>query len=376
VKRTEYDIQTVSRNFEIPGSFVSAESYGHGHINDTYAATFDMGGRTKRYILQRINHDIFKDAVSVMDNIVRVTAHQRRKLDEADCADPERHALTLILGRDGLSFYRDDNGDTWRTYLFIEGARTYEFIKDPSLAFQAARAFGKFQDQLADLPGEKLRETIPDFHHTPRRFEALEHAIEADTVNLAKAARPEIDFALKHKHETATLLEKHAKGLIPERVTHNDTKLNNVMLDTESNKGICVIDLDTVMPGLIPYDFGDMVRTATSFAAEDEKDLSKVSMQMNMFEALVNGYLESAGTFLNETEKAYLAFSGKLITFEIGVRFLTDFLSGDVYFKVSRPSHNLDRCRTQFKLVESMISQEDAMNEFVASWPSRAHVGK
>lgn len=361
-----YDIRSIVQHFQVQGDFVSAGPYGNGHINDTYAVIYNHKGSQVRYIHQRINHNVFKDPVSLMDNIFRVTTHQRKKLEKEGYRDLERRALTLIPTKDGLSYYQDVRGNTWRTYLFIEGACTYEAIENHVQAFQAAKAFGELQRQLVDLPGERLHETIPDFHNTLKRFESLEKAIETDPVNRAMDAKSEIDFAMKHKDMTGVLLEKHREGLIPERVTHNDTKLNNVMLDEESSEGICVIDLDTVMPGLVLYDFGDMVRTATSPTEEDERDLSKVHMEMIMFEALVRGYLESAGEFLNDTEKEYLTFSGKLITFEIGLRFLTDFLSGDVYFKVHRDGHNLDRCRTQFKLVESIVEQEDAMNRFAA----------
>jgi len=363
----KHDIQEIWGHFEIPGTFVSAEPYGTGHINDTYAAVVDEDGQRVRYIHQRINHDVFKDPASLMDNISRVTRHQRRKLARAGVPSPERRALTLVPARDGASHHVDGDGNTWRTYLFIEKARTHDFTETPNQAVAAAKAFGEFQKQLVDLPGDRLHETIPDFHHTPRRFEALEEAIASDACNRARDAVTEIDFALRHKDMTATLIHMQEQGLIPERITHNDSKLNNVMLDDETDEGICVIDLDTVMPGLVLYDFGDMVRTATSPSAEDEKDLSKVHMQMSMFEALVRGYLESAGEFLNSAEKEHLVFSGKLITFEIGVRFLADFLSGDVYFKTHREGHNLERCRTQFKLVQSIVDQEEAMQRVVES---------
>jgi len=234
-------------------------------------------------------------------------------------------------------------------------------VESAGQAFQAARAFGQFQKWLADLPAPRLHDTIPDFHHTPKRFAALEKAIAADAANRAKLAQPEIEFALRHREMCGVLL---AAGL-PERVTHNDTKFNNVMLDDATGQGICVIDLDTVMPGLALYDFGDMVRTTTSPAKEDERDLSKVTMQFPMFEALARGYLSTAADCLTSAEKKFLPFSGKLITFEIGIRFLTDFLAGDVYFKVHREGHNLDRCRTQFKLVESIEQQEPEMNRLV-----------
>ena len=356
----QHDLRVVAAQFRLYGEFLGAEPYGTGHINDTYCATFDQGGAPVRYILQRINHSVFKDPVALMQNVQRVTAHLAAKLQGQ--RDFSRSVLTLIPTRDGGAWCRDGAGNWWRAYLFIEKACTYDAVETPAQAFQAARAFGRFQDLLADLPPPRLHDTIPDFHHTPNRFAKLEAAIAADSANRARLARPEIEFALQHKPLSGVLL---AAGL-RERVTHNDTKLNNVMLDDKTSEGICVIDLDTVMPGLAPYDFGDIVRTSTSPAKEDERDLSKVQMQFPMFEALARGYLATAAEFLTKAERQHLAFSGKLITFEIGIRFLTDYLEGDVYFKVHREGHNLDRCRTQFKLVESIEQQEEAMNRLVA----------
>jgi hypothetical protein len=353
----KHDLSVISRAFQLHGEFRGATLHGSGHINDTYAAIFDHRGTPARYILQRINHNIFKNPVALMENIQRVTAHLQSKLT----GDRSRRALTLIPTHDGASHHCDDDGNYWRAHLFIENARTYDAVESVKQAFEAAKAFGQFQHLLTDLPLPRLHDTIPDFHNTPKRFAALENAIAADVVNRAKSAKEEIAFALRHKAIASILLDA---GL-PERVTHNDTKFNNVMLDEATGEGVCVIDLDTVMPGLALYDFGDMVRTTTSPAQEDERDLSKVQMQFPMFEALVHGYLDTAGGFLTKEEKRHLAFSSKLITFEIGIRFLTDYLDGDVYFRVHRDGHNLDRCRTQFKLVESIEQQEAAMNKLV-----------
>lgn len=354
-----YDLRAIARQFQIRGEFIAAEPYGGGHINDTYRVAFDQSGARVRYIFQRINHHVFKNPAALMENIQRVTRHLGQK--STDEHDQSRRVLTLISTRDDHSFHCDGEGNRWRAYFFVEKARTYDAVESPRQAFEAAKAFGRFQKLLADLPAPRLHDTIPDFHQTPKRFAALETAIQTDAVNRAERARPEIEFALKRKAVTAVLLEA---GL-PERVTHNDTKFNNIMLDDDTGEGICVIDLDTVMPGLALYDFGDMVRTTTSPAKEDERDLSRVTMQFSMFEALARGYLESAAEFLTPVEKRFLAFSGKLITLEIGLRFLTDFLGGDTYFKVHRENHNLDRCRTQFKLVESIEQQEEQMNKLV-----------
>jgi Ser/Thr protein kinase RdoA (MazF antagonist) len=355
----KYDVSAVASTFQIYGHFLNAEPYGTGHINDTYSAVFDQGGTRLRYIFQRINEHVFKAPATLMENIRRVTTHLSART--VGLQDRSRRVLTLIPTREGQSYHIDEDGNYWRAYIFIERARTLDAVESPSQAFEAAKAFGCFQKLLADLPSPRLSETIPDFHHTPKRFAALEQAVEADTRNRAAQAKPEIDFALKHKGITTLLLE----AKLPERVTHNDCKLNNVMLDDASGEGICVIDLDTVMPGLALYDFGDMVRTSTSTGKEDECDLSKVRAEFPMFEALVRGYLASASDFLSQAEKQWLVFSGKLITFENGIRFLTDFLAGDAYFKVRREKHNLDRCRTQFKLVESIEQQEEQMNKLL-----------
>ena len=352
-------IRAVTRNFVIEGEFVGAAPYGSGHINDSYCAVFHHGARPARYIVQRMNGHIFRNPIAVMENIRRVTTHLAEQLNgQSDC---DRRLLTLIPARGGQNWFADDQKNYWRAYNFIEGATTYDAVQSPEQAFQAARAFGNFQHMLASLPAPRLHETIPDFHNTPKRFEALESALASDVANRAALAKPEIEFALAHKRMIGTLIEAN----LPERVTHNDTKFNNVLLDNETGEGICVIDLDTVMPGLAAYDFGDMVRTTTSSSREDEQDLSKVSMEFPLYEALVRGYLESTGDFLTAAEKQFLAFSGKLITFEIGIRFLADYLAGDTYFKVHHNGHNLDRCRTQFKLVESIESQEERMHRLV-----------
>jgi len=357
--KTEHDVRNIAAQFLIQGDFLQATPYGSGHINDTYCAIFDQGGTPVRYILQRVNHNVFKTPAALMENVARVTRHLAAKTSGQPAAS--RRVLTLIPARDGRPFFCDADGNHWRTYIFIEKAKSFDAVQSPEQAFQAAHAFGNFQKLLADLPAPRLHDTIPDFHHTPKRFIALEKALAADTVNRAKLAQPEIEFALQHKAICSVLLA----AKLPERVTHNDTKFNNVMLDNATGEGICVIDLDTVMPGLALYDFGDMVRTTTSPAKEDERDLSKVKMQFPMFEALARGYLSAAAEFLTPAERRFLPLAGKLITFEIGVRFLTDFLAGDVYFKVHRDGHNLDRCRTQFKLVESIEQQEPAMIKLV-----------
>jgi Ser/Thr protein kinase RdoA (MazF antagonist) len=360
----ESNVAAAARQFEISGEFFEAKPYGSGHINDTYQVFFREGGVSCCHILQRINHSIFKNPVALMENIQRVTAHLATRV--ADEPDWHRRVLRLIPARDGRAWHVDAEGNHWRAYYFIKKARTYDAVESTEQAYQAARAFGRFQELLASLPAPRLHDTIPDFHHAPKRFKAFEKAVAADVAGRAIMVKPEIDFVLARQSITGVLLDAN----LPERVTHNDTKFNNVMLDDATGEGICVIDLDTVMPGLAPYDFGDMVRTTTSPAMEDEQDLTKVTMQFPMFEALVRGYLSSAGEFLTKAEKDLLAFSGRLITFELGIRFLTDYLAGDTYFKVHRNGHNLDRCRTQFKLIESIEQQEEKMDRLVESLAS------
>src|SRR5512133_547857 len=361
----EKQLQEISKKFQIYGEILHAETLKIGHINETYTATYDQGGTRVRYIHQKINRNVFKNPVAVMKNVMRVTTHIRKKGGGRTYRDMTRRSLIVIPTRDGKPFYQNGDREVWRTFVFVEGVETYEAVQSPEQAYQAGRAFGEFQSLLVDLPGERLFETIPDFHHTRKRFAVLQRAIENDHYNRAKDAKPEIDFALKHEPVVDVILNAMAKGKIPERITHNDTKFNNVMMDVLTGEAMCIVDLDTVMPGCALYDFGDMVRTTTSPTLEDEPDLSKVKMQMPKFKRLAQGYLSTAGKFLTKTEKAHTAFSGKLITFEIGLRFLTDFLCGDSYFRIHRPAHNLDRCRTQFKLVSSIEKQEEAMQKYV-----------
>jgi len=352
------NLLAIARRFQFPGDPISATPYGSGHINGTWSVTCHPAAR---FILQRINPHIFKRPVALMENIQRVTSHLAAQLQGQP--DAARRVLSLISARDGQAWHVDSDGSYWRAWRFIDRTRSYDTVETPQQAWQAAHAFGQFQQLLANLPPPRLHDTIPDFHHTPKRFAVLKQAIAGDVAHRAIHAQPEIAFALARQSIAGVLLDAH----LPERVTHNDTKFNNVLLDDSTGEALCVIDLDTVMPGLALYDFGDMVRTTTSPSAEDEPDPSKVAMQFPMFEALVRGYLSTAGSFLTQTEKQHLAVSGKLITFEQGIRYLTDYLAGDTYYKVSRPDHNLDRCRTQFKLIQSIEHQEESMHRLVES---------
>ncbi len=354
-----------ARDFATNGPCVECHPHVAGHINDTFVATCGQGAARTRYILQRINERIFKDPPAMMENIMRVTGEAHRQLAAAGTPDASRRSLTVVPATDGRAFHRDDEGKYWRAYLFIGGTRSYDVVQSEHQAREVARGFGEFQRLVSRLQGSPLNETIPGFHDSRARFEKLRATAEADPLGRLKDALREWDFIREREDAVDVLLDLVARGEIPQRVTHNDTKLNNVLIDETTGEAVCVIDLDTVMPGISLYDFGDMVRTATSPAEEDERDISRVRMQMPMFSALVAGYLSSAGAFLNEAELAHLAFSGKLITLELGIRFLTDFLEGDIYFQTHRPGHNLDRCRTQLALVRSIEEQEGEMREVV-----------
>ncbi|HSP42297.1 MAG TPA: aminoglycoside phosphotransferase family protein [Luteolibacter sp.] len=359
-----HDVRAIAELFDMRGDFIHAHPHGSGHINDTYCATMDQAGQRVRYVVQRINHTVFKKPLELMENVDRVTRHSLATLKAHGHPEAYRRTLTCIPSNEGTPYARDDEGNYWRVYPFIEGARGHDELDTTEQAYQAARAFGNFQKLAATLGGARLHETIPDFHHTPRRLVALETAILRDTAGRATEVRGEIEFARARAEDCARIVTLLESGDIPERVTHNDTKLNNVLLDDATAEGVCVIDLDTTMPGCVLYDFGDMVRTATPTSREDDPDAAGIGMQPDLFEALLRGYLSSAD-FLNEAEMAHLAFSGKLITLEVGIRFLTDHLDGDVYFKTRRPGHNLDRCRNQFAFVRVLEQNMDAMERIV-----------
>ncbi len=330
------------------------EPYGSGHINDTFVVNTTIGSDAPRFILQRINKCVFRDPAVVMENVGRVTDHLKTRTTQG------HSCLSLVPKADGARFHVDDSGEYWRMYRFLEGTRSYDSIPSVDHARQAAAEFGRFQTLMRDLPGPRLQETIADFHNTQARYAQFHEAHSIDAHDRARHCIPEIEWAMAHEQSAVSLLALKEGGEIPQRITHNDTKINNVMFDLQTDKAVCVIDLDTVMPGLALYDFGDMVRTATTPAAEDEIDLSRITMRMDYFEALVDGYLGATGKYLNEAEVENLAVSGKIITIETGVRFLSDYLSGDEYFRIHRPDQNLDRCRAQFALAASI---DDALSD-------------
>lgn len=327
----------------------SSKRYGHGHINQTYLLTSDMG---ERFIMQRLSSRAFKNVPALMENLVAVTRHLHKK--------GMTPTLTALPTKDGCYFFRDTAGDYWRLYEFIENSVCLQKAECKEDFYQSARAFGMFAQALEDFPAHILHETIPNFHNTPHRFRQFHEALDADVMGRAASVQREIEFALAHETEASTLVDMLANGELPLRVTHNDTKLNNVMLDATTREPLCVIDLDTVMPGLIAYDFGDSIRFGASTAVEDETDLSKVKFDIEYYKAYLKGYYETFPS-MTDAERRSLPIGSKMMTLECGVRFLTDYLAGDVYFGIHRPNHNLDRCRTQFALVADMERQWDAM---------------
>ena len=347
---------------------MSWQPYGSGHINDTYLLVFRIGKMgTLKAILQRMNKEIFTNPEELMENVVGVTSYLREKIAE-NGGDPDRETLNLIPAKDGKQYFVDSQGEYWRSYIFITDATSYDQVEKPEDFYESAVAFGNFQRLLADYPAETLHETIKGFHDTKARFQVFKEAVEKDICGRAADVQKEIDFVLAHEDVANVFGDLQAKGEIPLRVTHNDTKLNNIMIDNITGKGICVIDLDTGMRGLAMNDFGDSIRFGASTAAEDEPDLSKVSCSMELFEIYVKGFLEGCGGRLTEKEVELLPMGAKVMTFECGMRFLTDYLEGDHYFKIHREGHNLDRCRTQFKLVEDMEAKWDTMQEIVKKY--------
>jgi len=362
------DFSEIASHFCFGGTLDRVERLRSGHINDSYAASFRApGGETRRYLLQRINQHVFHSPDRLMENMEAVTEHIRARVLAAG-GDPDREALTLIRTVDGGVLHHTPSGGCWRAALFVEGARTYEVPARPEHVTSAGRAFGTFQSMVSDFPAERLHETIPDFHHTPKRLDALCDAVRRDALDRARSVQAEIEFALKRAASASRLLDLWAAGALPLRVTHNDTKLDNVLIDDATGQGICVIDLDTVMPGLSLYDFGDAVRSTTATAAEDEPDLSRVSVDLDLFECLAAGYLEATCDLLTPAEIDLLPFAAWLMTYECGLRFLTDHLDGDRYFRIARPGHNLDRCRTQFKLAGDMEAARAAMERIVVRY--------
>lgn len=359
-------LRELGRIFSLSGELVAAATYGDGHINDTYVATYRRDGVRKRYLHQRLNTAVFDRPRAVMENVSLVCEHLNRT------RSPEERPLTLLPAVTGEYWWIDEGGSYWRTYDFIEESYSLNVAATPLQAREAARAFGAFQAALADLPADRLHETIPDFHNTRKRFDRLELAVSADSADRLRGVEEELAFARSREPLADRLLALQQSGEVPVRVIHNDTKLNNVLFRNGTDRAISVVDLDTVMPGLSLHDFGDLVRSATNSGAEDARDLSRIHVRTDIFEALVEGFQTGAGPRLTEVERTHLLTAGKVMTFECGIRFLTDYLAGDTYFKTSYEHHNLDRCRAQFQLLRSLEEQSDSLQRIVDAIGDRA----
>lgn len=360
-----FDIEEIKEHFNFEGEYTGYYSIHNGHINNTYVLEFNHNGNYRAYLLQQINTYVFTSPDKLMENVVGVTEYLHKIIVE-NGGDPERETLNVIKTKDGAPYFVSKDNRYWRCYNFITDAYTCQAIENPVVFYNSAVAFGNFQRLLADYPADSLHETIPNFHNTVSRYNDLMEAVKNNIAGRLDSVKEEVKFAQEREADTHVVVDLIAEGKLPMRVTHNDTKLNNVMFDNNTDKGICVIDLDTVMPGSSLYDFGDSIRFGANHAAEDEKDLSLVYLDLNLFEQYCRGYLESAGKSLTKTEIEYLPFSAKLMTFECGMRFLGDYLNGDTYFKIRYPEHNLDRCHTQFALVADIEKKFDEMKAIVS----------
>ena len=350
--------------FDFKGEFIKEEKIKNGNINDTFLLSFQEENQQDRFILQRINRNVFRKPEKLMTNIVTILDHLRQKVISSG-GDPDREVLSLINTKEGNYIHKSEQGHIWRAYKYIKGTRTYDLVEDPRHFYNAGKAFGRFQKLLRDFPARELYEIIPDFHNTPKRYRTFLKAVEDDPVNRVKEVREEIKFLNNRKDQLSVINDRLETGDLPLRVTHNDTKFNNVLIDDRTGEGICVIDLDTVMPGSALYDFGDAIRSGASTAAEDEPDLAKINLDLELFGHFTRGFLEYIGDFLVIPEIKYLAFSTILITLELGMRFLTDYLNGDVYFKTDYSQHNLVRTRAQFKLATDMEEKYSDMQKII-----------
>ena len=360
------DVQgSIAPHFEFDGELCGIHEMTSGHINVTYRLEYaDGDGHKKAYTLQRINTVAFRDPASLMRNIGLVTEHIREKL-VADGEDPARRVLHFVKADNGTLLYEDGEGGFWRAYGFVDHAIAYDKIEKPVHFYEAGRGFGLFQNALADFSAEALSETIPDFHNTPKRYEAFLEAVRLDPVGRAADVADEIAFFEERKDMMRLIVDGLASGELPRRVTHNDTKMNNVLLDEQTGKAICVIDLDTVMPGSALYDYGDAIRFGACTASEEETDLAHIQVNMELFEAFTRGFLETVGDRLTEAEIALLPVGAKMMACELSMRFLTDYLNGDVYFKTKYPTHNLVRAHAQMQLLRDMEKKEAAMAEVI-----------
>lgn len=357
------DAIKMAKIFDFDGDFVSLGSYGSGHINDTYLVSVMRDGEVvPSYILQRINHNVFPNVDGLMDNMIKVTKYLNKYRSDAV---ERQEILTLVPSKDGKFYVRDSVGDYWRATIFVDNSVSFDFPDTPELFYQSAVAFGRFAKELEEFDASVLCEVIPDFHNNEARLQQLYDAVEKDVKGRKAEVEKEIRFACDREEDFKFFNTMLKNGKLPLRVTHNDTKLNNVLFDKTTKKSICVIDLDTVMPGFLGFDFGDAIRFGANTAAEDEADLSKVEISLEMFEAYARGFLSVCADAMTENEVKTLPMGAKMMTLECGIRFLADYLNGDTYFKISRPSHNLDRARNHFKLVSSMEAHWSEMESII-----------
>ncbi len=358
--------RAAARKFRVAGEVTRCEIYGNGHIHDTFWVVAGEHGKTRRYIMQRVNDHVFTKPLEVMENIAAITDYLRAQMKGQGAAPDMREVLRLVRTADSAPYHIDPAGHIWRMYDSVEGAISYDEPTSTEMVYHSACCFGTFFTMLAGYPAETLHETIPRFHDTPARYAQLEEAAARDAHGRAAGAQKELAFARARHGQVRILADMQKSGALPTRVTHNDTKLNNVLLDEKTGRGVCVIDLDTVMPGLSAYDFGDAIRAGASTCAEDERDLSKCGLSLPLYEAYAKGFLECAGACLTEAEVDALPLGAKMMTLECGMRFLADHLNGDEYFKIHRAGQNLDRCRTQFCLVADMERKWEQMQRAVA----------
>jgi hypothetical protein len=354
-------INEIVSRFRIQGEIVSCKPFGSGNINDTYRIVTNTGNE---YLLQKINHFVFKDVPGLMNNLVKVTQHLKEKLSNISGANPEKETLTLIENNDNGFFIKDEAGDYWRIFLFLKNTKSYDQVVTEKQAFEGGKAFGRFQFLLADLDTNLIVDTIVDFHNIEYRLVNLDKAIAADSAKRGSTVRPEIEFIEQRREQMGQILRLGRNGTIPQRIIHNDTKFNNVLLD-ENDKAQCVIDLDTVMPGYVAYDFGDAVRTIINTAPEDEPDLNLIKLNIPLFTAYVNGYLQQTADFLTLAEINSLIEGALLLPYIQAVRFLTDYLEGDKYFKIRSPLHNLQRTKAQFQLVKQLEKAKETLSDII-----------
>jgi len=356
-------VLALASQFQIDIEIVSIKPFGSGHINDTYrVVNADPNGTD--YLLQRINHHVFKDVPLLMNNLVNVLDHLKKKLADIPGSDIEKDILTLVPAKDARSYIEDGAGNYWRMLIFLKNTRSYDLVETKKQAFEGGRAFGRFQAQLADLDTSLVKDTIPDFHNIESRLSKLEAAIAGNTAGRLSEVQPEVDFIRSHEQGMKEILELGRAGILPQRIVHNDTKFNNVLLDSNDNAQ-CVIDLDTVMPGFVAYDFGDSIRTIINKAVEDEADAGKIGLNLSLFEAYADGYLQEAHGFLTQPEIDSLVKGVLLLPYIQAVRFLTDYLEGDHYFKIHSPKHNLQRTRAQLTLVKKLEESRAQLEQII-----------